>query len=139
MTYDEAVEKVTQAFFELSDEKQVALMEEHMSDYGQDVDIFPMSQFDSYCKKKWGDRYGDFAEVMIESGNNGFDFDDLWCVYSKTEDIFQSGETPADFSYGDDELAETLISDHDFLCNVMNFSWDEIHEVTDAFNEERGE
>ena len=136
MTYNEAVEKVTQAFFELSDEKQVALMEEHMSDCGQDVEIFPMDRFDDYCKKKWGGCYAAFAEMMHCSLDNGFDFNDLWCVYSKTEDIFQSGETPADFSYGDDELAETLISNHDFLCNVMNFSWDEIHAVTAAFNGE---
>lgn len=136
MTYDEAVEKVVQAFWELSDEKQVVLMEEHMRDYGQDVEIFPMNQFDCYCKKKWGGRYAAFAEVMHCSLDNDFEFNDLWCMYSKTEDMFQSAETPADFSYGDDELMETLICHPDFLRKEMGFSHEDIDEAADAYNEE---
>ena len=136
MTYDDAMGWVIAVFCELPDEKQVDIMEDHLNGFGQDVDIFPMSQFDSYCKEKWGDRYAAFAEAMQNSEANDFDVSDLWCMYSKTENAFESAETPADFSYGDDELTETLICHPDFLRNEMNFSQEDIDEVADAYNEE---
>lgn len=137
MTYEEAVEKVIDAFSELSDEEQVDMIEQHLGNMGDDVAIFPMTQFDAFCKNWWDDHYSDFAEVMMNTkeADNYFTLSDNWCLYNKSTESFVSADTPFDFAFSDDNLADTLLDDTDFLLDVLGFDWADINEMRDAFLE----
>ena len=133
MDWDEASDRIWNSFCELEDELQVEMVENSAPTL---VHIFPMNTFNSFCKKKM---HGDFQKVgkAVLDGADSYDMDfsQPWCLYDETNELFRSGDTPADFVDNEEYLTSELRGDEDMLSQ-LGFSDEESEELRQAYEEE---
>lgn len=137
MDYETAKEKIMSVFYGLPQKEQVHHVE--LSFKGKyDVEIFPMSAFQSFCDSHFGGDIATVAMVMQRSRDKGLYWDkaDDWFMWNKTnETIDSAADAPTDFVLYEDDLYKTLVNPRDLTW--LGFSADDIREILEAAEKER--
>lgn len=133
MDWDEALDMIWSRFCELEDELQVDFVENSAPTV---VHIFHASEFNDFCKRVL---HGDFkkaAQAALDGADSyDMDFDQPWMMYDETNELFRSGDTPADFVDNEDDLVSDLLDDEDMLSQ-LDFSEEEIEAFKKAYENE---
>lgn len=133
MEYEVAKEKVMTVFYGMEGRQQVKYVAKSLS-FVYDVEIFPMSEFDTFCKKHFTD--AEVNEILQDSYDFGLQWDkrDKWGMWNKKDNTFCSAFMPTEFALDEDELFMSVALPRDLAW--LGFTADEIAEIRDAVKRE---
>lgn len=131
MTHLEAARAIKNAFENLDGEKRIPYVVKVLSAESE-ITIFPMSQLNEFCKKRFGDDYSSLIKVLENICCYGaFSTDDNWCLWDETDREFASSIWVSDFIGWDEDLLKVILDDEHGL-EVLGFTEKEEKELRKA-------
>lgn len=134
MDWETAKKKIWGRFSVLSDEDEIHAIEQYS---GKFVSIYPMEDFDAFCKKHYRDRYLDIvAFVLNRRPKYEFDTDDCYFAWYMEEEELVSYSCVLDFVDDVDKFVEALVREDAEILHNMGFRESVVDEMKQALKEE---